>query len=124
VECREAIFIMTSNLAQQEIADEGQQLRDEAKKKGGLGVGPDDEEGESLSRKFVDGTVYPILRRHFQRDEFLGRINDILFFLPFNEDELRQIVVKELEKWAEKVYPLFLPSLPSSMGSQDNLIKK
>lgn len=37
-------------------------------------------ESESLevSRHFKDSVVRPILKRHFGRDEFLGRINEIV----------------------------------------------
>jgi len=100
VECKEAIFVMTSNLAQQEIGNEGQVLRAE-EDASGLGKESRDET-LSLSRRFIDTVVYPILRGHFQRDEFLGRINEVLFFLPFNTEELQLIVTKELERWAEK----------------------
>ena len=44
----------------------------------------------------------PILLRHLQRNEFLGRINEIVYFLPFSEDELKQLVQMELQKWKEK----------------------
>ncbi|XP_029654221.1 caseinolytic peptidase B protein homolog [Octopus sinensis] len=40
--------------------------------------------------------------RHFKRDEFLGRINEFVYFLPFSKYELRRLVVKELEFWAKK----------------------
>lgn len=113
VECKDAIFIMTSNLAQHEIADEAELLRLEAsvssdaqtngtatvvEKKTGKA-----EEGQiSLSRQFIERTIYPILYEHFRRDEFLGRINEVLFFLPFSEEELREITSRELSRWAEK----------------------
>ncbi|KAJ1657729.1 hypothetical protein IWQ61_002917 [Dispira simplex] len=100
VTCKDAIFILTSNLAQHEIADEAEALRVEARERGST-AGLNDE-STSLSKKFVNTVIYPILRSHFQRDEFLGRINEILFFLPFNSNELHQIVTKELERWAEK----------------------
>ncbi len=47
------------------------------------------------------------MRSHFKRDEFLGRIDEMLYFLPFNESELKQIVEKELERWSEKVLITF-----------------
>jgi len=107
VECKDAIFIMTSNLGQEEVAQEGQNLRKEASLKGGLGEkdkfsenGEEDE--SSISRRFIEKRMQPILRSHFRRDEFLGRINDIILFLPFNKTELNQIVDFELNKWAEK----------------------
>lgn len=40
---------------------------------------------------------------HFRRDEFLGRINEIIYFLPFCHSELLQLVGKELNFWAKKV---------------------
>lgn len=44
----------------------------------------------------------PILKRHFGRDEFLGRINEIVYFLPFSRQELLTLVNLELKHWAEK----------------------
>ncbi|KAJ1967214.1 hypothetical protein H4R35_006776, partial [Dimargaris xerosporica] len=100
VTCKDAIFILTSNLAQHEIADEAEALRTEAQDRGEL-AGFNDEL-TSLSKRFVNQTIYPILRSHFQRDEFLGRINETLFFLPFNRAELHQIVRQELTRWTSK----------------------
>ncbi|KAI9026081.1 P-loop containing nucleoside triphosphate hydrolase protein [Hyaloraphidium curvatum] len=99
VACPEAIFVMTSNLAQQEIGREADFLRKDL-----AGAGPPKEENRerSLSREFIDKTIYPILRRHFGRDEFLGRINEILFFLPFSEPELHQLAEKELRSWRKR----------------------
>jgi ATP-dependent Clp protease ATP-binding subunit ClpB len=57
------------------------------------------DEASSATNRVLNNVAYPILRNHFQRDEFLGRINQILFFLPFDDDELRQIVEKELQYW-------------------------
>ncbi|KAI8343047.1 P-loop containing nucleoside triphosphate hydrolase protein [Chlamydoabsidia padenii] len=129
VECTDAIFIMTSNLAQHEIADEAELLRLEASvtsdaQTTGIATGiderpqqqqrhpnhltdeldgNDEDDGQiSLSRQFIEKTIYPILYEHFRRDEFLGRINEVLFFLPFSEDELRDITQRELSKWAGK----------------------
>ena len=42
----------------------------------------------------------PILKSHFRRDEFLGRINEIVYFLPFSRAELIKLVARELEAWA------------------------
>jgi len=44
------------------------------------------------------------LQRHFRRDEFLGRINEIVYFLPFSRTELNKLVVREMDSWAQKVY--------------------
>ncbi|KAJ3341162.1 hypothetical protein HDU93_005571 [Gonapodya sp. JEL0774] len=95
VECKDAIFVMTSNLAQQEIAAESVELRKDAESSKVPWK-------KTLSREFVDTTIYPILRRHFRRDEFLGRINDILYFVPFDDDELKRLVELELQRWSAK----------------------
>jgi ATP-dependent Clp protease ATP-binding subunit ClpB len=113
VECKDAIFIMTSNLAQHEIADEAELLRLEASVSSDAQTTATTikdtkteekkENGQvSLSRQFIEHTIYPILYEHFKRDEFLGRINEVLFFLPFSEEELREITSRELSRWAEK----------------------
>ena len=119
VECKDAIFIMTSNLAQTEIGDEAEALRKDAlhqdsnKMKEVVKVEKENDGDDSklkgtilddsisLSRAFIEETVQPILKRHFQRDEFLGRINEILYFLPFNESELKKLTEKELNKWKQ-----------------------
>lgn len=49
----------------------------------------------------ADSLVPP--QAHFRRDEFLGRINEIVYFLPFCHSELLQLVSKELSFWAKKV---------------------
>ena len=98
VDCREATFIMTSNLAQQQIADEAVRLREAVVKSGGQSISTVD----GLTKKFKRNVVQPILRRHFGRDEFLGRINEIVFFLPFTFEEQEQLAAKELEKWAKR----------------------
>jgi len=33
--------------------------------------------------------LYPVLKESLKRDEFLGRINQTVVFLPFNEQEVR-----------------------------------
>jgi ATP-dependent Clp protease ATP-binding subunit ClpB len=60
-------------------------------------------ENITISRNFKENVVQPILKRHFRRDEFLGRINEIVYFLPFSQAELLQLVTKELDFWAQKV---------------------
>ncbi|KAF1801727.1 P-loop containing nucleoside triphosphate hydrolase protein [Mucor lusitanicus] len=128
VECKDAIFVMTSNLAQHEIADEAELLRLEAsvssdaqttgtatvvdtnkrpksaEQDSTAGAASDElvKRQISLSRQFIEHVIYPILYEHFRRDEFLGRINEVLFFLPFSEEELREITSRELSRWAEK----------------------
>lgn len=89
---------MTSNLASDEIAQHAVMLRNEA-----AGEKEASEDNIVISRKFKDGVVKPILKKHFKRDEFLGRINEFVYFLPFSKTELITLVTKELEFWARKV---------------------
>ncbi|XP_038056781.1 caseinolytic peptidase B protein homolog isoform X2 [Patiria miniata] len=107
IECKDAIFVMTSNLASDEIARYGLQLRREAEeiakqrhagKLGDLEI----PEKVTVSRKFKEEVVQPILKHHFRRDEFLGRINEMVYFLPFSRSELIKLVTKELDFWAKK----------------------
>ena len=87
VECKDAIFIMTSNLAQSEIAQYGLSLRSKGEQK------------EQVDKDFKQNVVKPILKFHFKRDEFLGRINEFVYFLPFSDAELRQLVEMQLNMW-------------------------
>merc|ERR1711994_128680 len=104
---RNAIFIMTSNLASTEIAEHALQLRREAEdiaRERYAGNIEDQDIGEkiTISRHFKDRIIQPILKYHFGRDEFLGRINEIVYFLPFSRQELFQLVDRELQFWAKK----------------------
>ncbi|CAK9297050.1 unnamed protein product [Gordionus sp. m RMFG-2023] len=105
IECKDAIFVMTSNLASEVIANHALQLRKEAaemaKQKKNL-ENLEDIEEITLSKKFKEQVVEPILKRHFRRDEFLGRINEIVYFLPFSPPEITKLVLKELKFWAVK----------------------
>lgn len=56
----------------------------------------------TISKQFKEKVIRPILKAHFRRDEFLGRINEIVYFLPFCHSELIQLVNKELSFWAKK----------------------
>lgn len=78
VDCMDAVFVMTSNLAQREIADEAVQRRAEMARRGEV----ESESGPLIPPEFAQKVVMPILKHAFRRDEFIGRINEILFFLP------------------------------------------
>ncbi|CAG0898030.1 unnamed protein product [Darwinula stevensoni] len=107
ISCKDAIFIMTSNLASDEIATYGAQLRREAEEvaKQRYEEKLDDKElveRITVSKHFQEEVVRPILKKHFRRDEFLGRINEMVYFLPFSRKELLALVDKELQFWARK----------------------
>lgn len=48
--------------------------------------------------------ILPVLKQNFKRDEFIGRIKEILFFLPFTEEQLRALARGELQKWKTTAY--------------------
>lgn len=106
IECKDAMFIMTSNLANDEIASHALQLREEAaevsKQKHSNNLEDIKVSEIVISKKFKEEEVRPILKRHFKRDEFLGRINEIVYFLPFSQAELSKLVIKELKFWANR----------------------
>uniref|UniRef100_A0A915KXB5 Clp ATPase C-terminal domain-containing protein n=1 Tax=Romanomermis culicivorax TaxID=13658 RepID=A0A915KXB5_ROMCU len=105
VECKDAIFIMTSNLASDEIANYGVKLREETAKMAKIrdvdSLG-ESSENVTVSKKFKEKVVQPILKRHFKRDEFLGRITEMVYFLPFSRTELIALVTKELDLWKQR----------------------
>ncbi|KAF6199244.1 hypothetical protein GE061_007269 [Apolygus lucorum] len=99
IECKNAIFVMTSNLGSDEIANHAIQLRAEIlNNKTAKAVTCE----VKITENFKEQVVRPILKRHFKRDEFLGRINEIVYFLPFSNAELNRLVSKELRFWAKK----------------------
>ncbi|XP_077154974.1 mitochondrial disaggregase isoform X1 [Ranitomeya variabilis] len=106
IECKDAIFIMTCNAGSDEIAHHALQLRQEAQEmnRKRLAGNLDDIQTEkiTISKHFKDNVIRPILKAHFRRDEFLGRINEIVYFLPFCRSELSLLVLKELNTWAKK----------------------
>ncbi|XP_011681936.2 caseinolytic peptidase B protein homolog isoform X1 [Strongylocentrotus purpuratus] len=109
IECKDAIFVMTSNIASDEIASHALQLRREAKAmmKQRQTAQVESEAAEmteqvTISKRFKEDVVQPILKRHFRRDEFLGRINEMVYFLPFSRAELIRLVSKELNFWATR----------------------
>ncbi|KAK2881734.1 hypothetical protein Q8A67_019002 [Cirrhinus molitorella] len=107
IECKDAIFIMTSNAASDEIAQHALQLRQEAQEQSRRRLAENLEDVQksekiTISNTFKDQVIRPILKAHFRRDEFLGRINEIVYFLPFCHSELIQLVSKELNYWAKK----------------------
>ncbi|OON20402.1 ATPase family protein, partial [Opisthorchis viverrini] len=93
IDCKDAIFIMTSNVGSQVIAEHAQALRQ---------ASGDSEADIELSRDFKENVMRPILRHNFLRDEFLGRINEMVYFLPFSTSELTQLVYRYLSTWQER----------------------
>uniref|UniRef100_A0A914VB14 Uncharacterized protein n=1 Tax=Plectus sambesii TaxID=2011161 RepID=A0A914VB14_9BILA len=117
VKCMNAVFIMTSNLAANEINCYIQKARLEAAVK--LLETIDDRKvitHVTVSKEFKETVIQRILKAHFKRDEFLGRISEMVYFYPFSTSELRQLVVHELELWqkrSKKKHRIFLSWEPN-----------
>ncbi|MGR3951316.1 MAG: AAA family ATPase [Chlamydia sp.] len=90
VNCKNALFIMTSNLGSQLILQEM-------------------ESHQGMTKEKMLSLLEPILASHF-RPEFLNRLDDILPFLPLQRDEMGKIVELQLkavsERMKEKGHPL------------------
>ena len=82
---------MTSNCASDEIAEYDAELR--RKNQRLLDHGTMSEETIAVTRSFKEQAIKPILKAHFKCDRFLGRIDEILYFLPSSKSELRQLVL-------------------------------
>ncbi len=80
VNCKNAIFIMTSNLGSEQIL----------------------EKIKTKSKESILTVLDPILKSHF-RPEFLNRLDDILPFLPLEETDMEKIALLNLVKIAERL---------------------
>lgn len=83
VNCKNALFIMTSNLGSGQLLE---QARSPA----------------TLTREMILSIVDPVLRAHF-RPEFLNRLDDILPFLPLQEKEMEKIVQLQLRSVSKRL---------------------
>lgn len=103
---------MTSNLGSEEIRSTARKLHELVA------------QTEDRHEQYLKGIgqfnkqLYPVLKESLKRDEFLGRINQTVVFLPFNDQEvsnesqrdirfidyhqLSQIVGIELKKWQKR----------------------
>ncbi len=84
VNCKNALFIMTSNL--------GSEILIEMMKS----------EKANISKEKILQALDPILAKHF-KPEFLNRLDDILPFLPLQAKDMKQIVKIQLDKVAMRL---------------------
>lgn len=84
VNCKNALFIMTSNIGSEELQKLLHQKR------------------EHLSKETILSTIDPILRKHF-RPEFLNRLDEILPFLPLQQEVMASIVEIQLNQLAKRL---------------------
>lgn len=79
VNCKNALFIMTSNLGSSQILEKIAHSK------------------THLSKEVIMDILDPILKEHF-RPEFLNRLDDILPFLPLRREDMERIVEIQLER--------------------------
>lgn len=82
INCKNALFIMTSNLGSTELLEH---LR-----------------AKTSTKEAILLLLEPILQRHF-RPEFLNRLDDILPFVPLQEKDMEAIVTLQLKKVSERL---------------------
>ncbi|OCB83997.1 hypothetical protein A7U60_g8668 [Sanghuangporus baumii] len=95
--CKDAIFIMTSNVAGEESKNAAPVLRQSVIKS---------EEGRpesyiQLIQSFTR-SIRPQLKQHLKRDEFIGRVNQMVVFLPLSQEEIETAVQCELAMWCKR----------------------
>lgn len=79
VNCKNALFIMTSNLGSERLLSEHPETKEE-----------------------VLALVEPAIRQHF-RPEFLNRLDEILPFLPLKKEDMKQMVELQLCEVAKRI---------------------
>lgn len=96
--CKEATFIMTSNVGSEEIKEKAPELRQL--------VAVAEEQGRPelylhVIQEFTR-SIRPQLKWALKRDEFIGRINQIAVFLPLDYEDIESVVTGELALWAKR----------------------
>jgi ATP-dependent Clp protease ATP-binding subunit ClpB len=80
--CKGAVFIMTSNLGSEEIRIASPKLHKL------VAMTEDRHEQYLKGIGQFNKELYPVLKQSLKRDEFLGRINQTVVFLPLNDKEV------------------------------------
>lgn len=86
VNCKNALFIMTSNLGSEVLLETMQKQKKE----------------KDWTKEAILQIVDPILKGHF-RPEFLNRLDEILPFLPLQQKDMEKIVRIQLEHVAQRL---------------------
>lgn len=79
INCKNALFIMTSNLGSDQLLQQMEHSR------------------TALSKEAIMGILDPIIKAHF-RPEFINRLDDILPFLPLRKEDMKKIVEIQLHR--------------------------
>jgi len=84
VNCKNALFIMTSNLGSQQLLEKMEHHHGE------------------VSKDTILQLLEPIIKSHFS-PEFINRLDDILPFLPLRKDDMEKIVIIQLKQLAKRI---------------------
>jgi len=84
VNCKNAIFIMTSNIGSDLLLDKLQSSN------------------SKVSKEQIINILDPVIKAHF-RPEFINRLDEILPFLPLREEDMEKIVIIQLMHLAKRL---------------------
>lgn len=84
VNCKNALFIMTSNLGSDLLLEKMETLK-------------------NIDKEQIMEILEPVIKRHF-RPEFINRLDDILPFLPLQEKDMEKIVKIQLDLLAKRLH--------------------
>jgi len=85
VNCKNALFIMTSNLGSDQLLSQMEHHHGE------------------ISKETLMAILEPILKSHF-RPEFINRLDDILPFLPLRKEDMQKIVLIQLDLLVKRLH--------------------
>lgn len=85
VNCKNSLFIMTSNLGSDRLLEKMEQNR------------------KSLIKEEIMLILDPVVKSHF-RPEFINRLDDILPFLPLQEKDMEKIATIQLDLLAKRLH--------------------
>lgn len=84
VNCKNALFIMTSNLGSEQLLAQMEKSH------------------VVLTKETLMAILDPIIKAHF-RPEFINRLDDILPFLPLRREDMQKIVIIQLERLTHRL---------------------
>jgi ATP-dependent Clp protease ATP-binding subunit ClpB len=84
VNCKNALFIMTSNIGSEQLIE-------------GLRA-----QGQQWTKEAILNIIKPSIENHF-RPEFINRLDEILPFLPLQQKDMGQIVLIQIKKVTERL---------------------
>jgi len=84
INCKNALFIMTSNLGSDQLLQKMEHTKG------------------TIDKETLMAVLEPIIKAHF-RPEFINRLDDILPFLPLKEKDMEKIVLIQLERIAKRL---------------------